>query len=145
MLPYRMALAAMLLSNACGGASATPAGASAPSSPDAPALSADTTDPLANPPTYQSVAAADGDAGAPEAKLSTADLQAGLDLARAKLKSLPRYQNWQKGHERYDTTVSVLHGHVFVLFNPPLSTDQEITIEVDVASKQVVHVEQGEA
>jgi hypothetical protein len=138
----RLYLFAALLVAACGGAPAAP-GASPTPPAAATTLSNDASDPLANPPKYELVPA--DDAGAAPPKASPADLQAGLDLARAKLKTLPRYHGWQEEKERYDSTVYEQNGHVFVLFNTPDATDQEITIEVDVASKQIVKVEMGEA
>lgn len=97
----------------------------APGASGAPSgtLTMDVGDPLANPPQL------DGDAS------RVRDLQTGLDLAREKLKTLDRYHTWQSQQEHYDTHISIDGSHVHVLFAPPLVTDQEISIDVDLTTK----------
>jgi hypothetical protein len=99
-------------------------------------FTSDASDPLAEPATLHD--------GTPRRPMK--DLQAALELARARLKTLDRYRSWQREHWRYKTTVGTAdNGHVYVGFDVPMVTDQDITIEIDVDAHAVVNVSQGEA
>ena len=67
-----------------------------------------------------------------------ARVNAALALARPELKTRARYKQWQTTKQSYDTHVGLLaNGHVAILFAPPLVTDQEIMMDVDVATRAV--------
>lgn len=112
----------VVLAVAACGASSAPAG--------------DPDDPLANPPKLL----------AAELAYKPADVAIALELARAKLKTLDRYPGWQHEHLRYDTDIYVGDGgKLYVEFNTPDVTDQNVTIVVDVVARKIVDVRLGAA
>lgn len=73
-------------------------------------------------------------------------------IAVQKLKELPRFQAWKDRGWSYTTDVylfgsfpSVKDGQVIVVFDTPLVTDQDITLTIDVKTKKIISVFEGQA
>ncbi len=80
-----------------------------------------------------------------EAAKRTADVETALAIARAKLKTLPRYSYWVKEGWKYETRVWLQGTKILVAFDTPNVTDQNINIEVDPIGKKVLSVKLGMA
>lgn len=74
-----------------------------------------------------------------------ADFDVALGLARAELHKQQRYSYWQKEKWKYETRLYVSKGHIFVSFDTPNVTDQDIVVEIDPAAKKVIAVRLGMA
>jgi hypothetical protein len=76
-----------------------------------------------------------------------AEIDAALAIARAKLKTLPRYSYWVKEGWKYETRVTVNENNknVLVVFDTPNVTDQSIMIAIDPTTKKVLSVRMGMA
>lgn len=73
------------------------------------------------------------------------DVEVALALARAKLKTLPRYRGWVKAGWAYQTRVWLSAAAIQVVFDTPNVTDQNIDIDIDVVAKKVLKVRLGAA
>jgi hypothetical protein len=80
-----------------------------------------------------------------ETATHAADFEVALGLARAELHKQQRYGYWQSQKWKYETRVYVAKGHVFVNFDTPGVTDQDIVVEIDPATRKVIAVRLGMA
>jgi hypothetical protein len=80
-----------------------------------------------------------------EVAVRAGEVDAVVGVARKTLKTLPRYAEWVRRRWRYETRVWLRGATIIVSFDTPDVTDQDIAIEIDLATRQVLSVKLGMA